>query len=51
MTADCLRVIFGPADWETSFPSRLKFLSLPDWLHLDDSVVEEIALKYVLLLM
>uniref|UniRef100_A0A915AVV3 Uncharacterized protein n=2 Tax=Parascaris univalens TaxID=6257 RepID=A0A915AVV3_PARUN len=45
MTADCLRVIFGPADWETSFPSRLKFLSLPDWLHLDDSVVEEIALK------
>uniref|UniRef100_A0A915AXU5 Uncharacterized protein n=1 Tax=Parascaris univalens TaxID=6257 RepID=A0A915AXU5_PARUN len=45
MTADCLRVIFGPADWETSFPSRLKFLSLPDWLHLDDSVVEEIALN------
>uniref|UniRef100_A0A0M3IMI5 F-box domain-containing protein n=1 Tax=Ascaris lumbricoides TaxID=6252 RepID=A0A0M3IMI5_ASCLU len=45
MTADCLRMVFGPADRETNFPSQLKFLSLPDWLHLDDSVVEEIALN------
>ncbi|KHN77309.1 F-box/LRR-repeat protein 7 [Toxocara canis] len=45
MTTDCLRTVFGPAETEADFPSRLKFLSLPYWRRLDDSVIAEITLN------
>ncbi|VDM39593.1 unnamed protein product [Toxocara canis] len=50
MTTDCLRTVFGPAETEADFPSRLKFLSLPYWRRLDDSVIAEITLKQLRLL-